>query len=259
MRAARIICAWVARGADVRSARRAPRRLARHRVVTPPRAALGAIACRQAVEPAPAGGLGAATMRPLAATRSLQIKFALSVTAAPHSAPPRSSRRDLGQWLTPTRSDARAAAGRHLEAVDRRSTTSGRAATGTRSRSAGWARRTGCSGPSRATARAARSRSFAPIWRSRSVRVTSDRRRARSRQVRGRDRQPGPQRLGTVLGRCSSPAPRAPVADEAGPHRCRGQAPRRPIHRAACDAAAPPTWSPTPPGTSTTRSAPTTR
>src|SRR6201995_1522253 len=79
----------------------APAASARHRSATPARAALGAIACKQAVDPLKREGSVQATMRPVTATRQLEIKFGLSVTAPGQSATAVVAS-GLGQWLTPT-------------------------------------------------------------------------------------------------------------------------------------------------------------
>jgi CARDB len=75
--------------------------VARHRTAATSRAALGPIACHQAVDPHRREVALQATMRPVAQTRSLEIKFALSVSspgapASPVVAP------GLRQWLMPS-------------------------------------------------------------------------------------------------------------------------------------------------------------
>jgi hypothetical protein len=100
MRASRIICAW-AGVALACAALAAPAAVARHRVAAPPRVVLGPIACRQAVDPLHREVSLQATMRPLAATRSLQIKFSLSVTAPGHPTTAVVAS-GLGQWLMPS-------------------------------------------------------------------------------------------------------------------------------------------------------------
>ncbi|MFZ0388111.1 MAG: CARDB domain-containing protein [Solirubrobacteraceae bacterium] len=74
---------------------------ARPRAVTPPRDALGAIACHQAINPLQRDVSVQATMRPVTGTQTLQIKFSLSLSApgAPATAVVASG---LGQWLTPS-------------------------------------------------------------------------------------------------------------------------------------------------------------
>jgi CARDB len=74
---------------------------ARHRAATPPRSALGAIACRQAINPLAREVSLQATMRPLAGTRSLEIRFALSISSPGHPAAPVVAS-GLGQWLMPS-------------------------------------------------------------------------------------------------------------------------------------------------------------
>src|SRR3984957_21248510 len=74
----------------------------RPRAVTlPPRDALGAIACHQAINPLQRDVSVQATMRPVTGTQTLQIKFSLSLSAPgePATAVVASG---LGQWLTPT-------------------------------------------------------------------------------------------------------------------------------------------------------------
>ncbi|HEX5195535.1 MAG TPA: CARDB domain-containing protein [Solirubrobacteraceae bacterium] len=100
MRGARIIGAWGAAG--LASAGLAvPVASARHRATPPPRATLGTIACHQAVNPLRREVSLRATMRPLAHTRSLAIKFALSVRTRGHPATPVVAS-GLDQWLTPS-------------------------------------------------------------------------------------------------------------------------------------------------------------
>ncbi len=78
-----------------------PRLAARPRAVTPPRDALGAIACHQAINPLQRDVSVQATMRPVTGTQTLQIKFSLNLTrtGAPATAVVASG---LGQWLTPS-------------------------------------------------------------------------------------------------------------------------------------------------------------
>lgn len=99
MRGARPICAWL--GAALACAVLAVPAAARHRLAAPPRAALGAIACRQAVDPLQREVSLQATMRPLAQTRSLEIKFGLTVSSPgdPATAVVASG---LNQWLMPS-------------------------------------------------------------------------------------------------------------------------------------------------------------
>jgi CARDB len=68
---------------------------------TPPRDALGAIACHQAINPLQREVKVQATMRPVTGTQTLEIKFSLSLTApgAPAAVVVASG---LGQWLTPS-------------------------------------------------------------------------------------------------------------------------------------------------------------
>lgn len=100
MAAARTICIWL--GVSVAGVTAsAPVALARHRTPTPPREALGPIACRQAVSPLKREVSVQATMRPLPRTRSLQIKFALSVRL-PGQPPTNVGASGLGQWLMPS-------------------------------------------------------------------------------------------------------------------------------------------------------------
>jgi hypothetical protein len=70
-------------------------------VTPPPRDALGAIACHQAINPLQRDVSVQATMRPVAGTQTLQIKFSLSLTGPgePATAVVASG---LGQWLTPS-------------------------------------------------------------------------------------------------------------------------------------------------------------
>jgi hypothetical protein len=79
----------------------APAAQARHRAATPARASLGAIACHQAVNPLQREVSVQATMRPLTATRGLEIKFGLSATT-PGQAAAAVVASGLGQWLTPS-------------------------------------------------------------------------------------------------------------------------------------------------------------
>lgn len=74
----------------------------RPRAVTPPpRDALGAIACHQAVNPLRRDVSVRATMRPLTGTQTLQIKFGLNLTASGQPATAVVAG-GLGQWLTPS-------------------------------------------------------------------------------------------------------------------------------------------------------------
>ena len=99
MRAARIIC--VSLGATLPCAvLGVPTAAAGHRAATPSRAALGPIACRQAVNPLRREVSVQARMRPLAQTRSLQIRFALSVSSPGHPAAAVVAS-GLNQWLMP--------------------------------------------------------------------------------------------------------------------------------------------------------------
>jgi hypothetical protein len=100
MRRTRTICAGFAVPAAILAVA-APAALARHHAATPARAALGAIACHQAVNPVQREVSVQATMRPLAATRGLEIKFALSATTPGQSASAVVAS-GLGQWLTPS-------------------------------------------------------------------------------------------------------------------------------------------------------------
>ncbi len=68
---------------------------------TPPRDALGAIACHQALDPLQRDVSVRATMRPVTGTQALQIKFGLSLTASGEPATAVVAG-GLGQWLTPT-------------------------------------------------------------------------------------------------------------------------------------------------------------
>jgi hypothetical protein len=79
----------------------APAALARHRTTSTGPASLGTIACHQAINPLQREVSVQATMRPLTATRGLEIKFALSVTAPEQTARPVVAA-GLGQWLTPS-------------------------------------------------------------------------------------------------------------------------------------------------------------
>src|ERR1700753_435919 len=99
MRGARVI--WALGAAALACAASAVRAVARHRTAATSRAALGPIACHQAVDPHRREVALQATMRPVAQTRSLEIKFALSVSspgapASPVVAP------GLRQWLMPS-------------------------------------------------------------------------------------------------------------------------------------------------------------
>jgi hypothetical protein len=100
MRPVQIICARVG-PALACVALAAPAAVARQRAATAPRTALGAIACRQAVNPLQREVSVQATMRPLAATRSLEIRFALSVTSPGHPTTAVVAS-GLGEWLMPT-------------------------------------------------------------------------------------------------------------------------------------------------------------
>lgn len=100
MRGARIIGTWGA-VALACAALAVPAAVARHRGAVPPRAALGAIACHQAIDPAQRQVSLLATMRPVAQTRSLEIKFALSMSPPGHAATAIVAP-GLGQWLTPS-------------------------------------------------------------------------------------------------------------------------------------------------------------
>jgi hypothetical protein len=74
----------------------------RPRVATaPPRDALGAVACHQATDPLQRDVSVQATMRPLNATQTLQIKFSLNLTASGEPATAVVAA-GLGQWLTPS-------------------------------------------------------------------------------------------------------------------------------------------------------------
>jgi CARDB len=70
-------------------------------VTAPPRDALGAIACHQALNPLQRDVSVQATMRPLTGTQALQIKFSLNVTASGEPATAVVAA-GLGQWLTPS-------------------------------------------------------------------------------------------------------------------------------------------------------------
>src|ERR1700744_208282 len=72
-----------------------------HAETPPARDALGAIACHQAITPLQRDVSVQATMRPVTGTQTLQIKFALSLSAPgePATAVVASG---LGQWLTPS-------------------------------------------------------------------------------------------------------------------------------------------------------------
>jgi CARDB len=70
-------------------------------VAPPPRDALGAIACHQAVNPLQRDVSVQATMRPLTGTQTLQIKFSLNLTASGEPATAVVAA-GLGQWLTPS-------------------------------------------------------------------------------------------------------------------------------------------------------------
>jgi hypothetical protein len=100
MRRIQIVSVWVAALAAV-SALAAPVALARHRATSGARASLAAIACHQAVNPLQREVSVQATMRPLTATRGLEIKFALSVSSPGQAAGPVVAS-GLGQWLTPS-------------------------------------------------------------------------------------------------------------------------------------------------------------
>jgi hypothetical protein len=67
----------------------------------PPRDAIGAIACHQAINPLQRNASVQATMRPVTGTQTLQIKFSLSLTASgePTTAVVAGG---LDQWLTPS-------------------------------------------------------------------------------------------------------------------------------------------------------------
>jgi hypothetical protein len=67
----------------------------------PPRDALGAIACHQAINPLQRDVSVQATMRHLTGTQTLQIKFSLSLTASGEPAAAVVAG-GLGQWLTPS-------------------------------------------------------------------------------------------------------------------------------------------------------------
>ncbi len=67
----------------------------------PPRDAVGAIACHQALDPLQRDVSILATMRPLAGTQTLQIKFSLDLTA-PGEPVTAVVAGGLGQWLTPS-------------------------------------------------------------------------------------------------------------------------------------------------------------
>src|ERR1700759_1640149 len=71
------------------------------RAPAPPRDALGAIACHQAVNPLARDVSVQATMRPLTGTQTLQIKFSLNWTASGEPATAVVGA-GLGQWLTPS-------------------------------------------------------------------------------------------------------------------------------------------------------------
>jgi hypothetical protein len=71
------------------------------RATAPPRDALGAIACHQALNPLDRYVSVQATMRPLPATQTLQIKFNLNLTASGEPATAVVAG-GLGQWLTPS-------------------------------------------------------------------------------------------------------------------------------------------------------------
>jgi len=79
----------------------APAAIARHHTATPPRDALGPIVCRQAVNPLRREVSLQTTMRPLARTRSLEIRFTLSVSSPGHGKASVAAS-GLGQWLSPT-------------------------------------------------------------------------------------------------------------------------------------------------------------
>ena len=66
----------------------------------PPRDALGAIACHQAIDPLQRDVSVQATMRNVLGTQTLQIRFSLSLTASGATAPVVAG--GLGQWLTPS-------------------------------------------------------------------------------------------------------------------------------------------------------------
>jgi hypothetical protein len=70
-------------------------------VMPPPRDALGAIACTQALNPLQRDVSVQATMRPVTGTQALQIKFSLNLTTSgePVTAVVAAG---LGQWLTPS-------------------------------------------------------------------------------------------------------------------------------------------------------------
>jgi len=70
-------------------------------VAPPPRDALGAIACHQAINPLQRDVSVQATMRPVTGTQTLEIKFSLSFTAAGEPATAVVAA-GLGQWLTPS-------------------------------------------------------------------------------------------------------------------------------------------------------------
>jgi hypothetical protein len=100
MQRASHVCGWVIAVAMclALSAAVAP---ARERAVTPARDSLRAIACHQAVNPLQREVSVQATMRPLTATRGLEIRFGLSV-ATPGRAVTPVVASGLGQWLTPS-------------------------------------------------------------------------------------------------------------------------------------------------------------
>jgi hypothetical protein len=100
MRRIGIICGWAAAVALV-SALTAPAAFAGHRTTSSARASLAAIACHQAVNPLQREVSVQATMRPLTATRGLEIRFALSVSSPGQAAGPVVAS-GLGQWLTPS-------------------------------------------------------------------------------------------------------------------------------------------------------------
>ena len=248
----------------VRGGRAGGRRVGRVRVPASrrdgaaPRDALGAIACHQAINPLQRDVSVQATMRPLTGTQTLQIKFSLEsdrLRRACH----RGRRRRARPMADPVGSDARATAGRHLEAVeDRLQPRRWQLPVLGRVPLAGRRRQ----GPEDGDAAELQLRDQGAAARSGGAfgQGHADRGGARARPVSRGRRQPGAERLRAVLAAVRSRRRRRELADQAGHVAGPRSEHEGAVHRAgSATPRARPRSSPTRPGRSTNPTVPTTR